>query len=298
MFNFEKEQKRFSIGNTEIGGEPWRYPTVLIGTIFYKGDKTVEDEKSGKFDKEKAEEVIKLQEEFSDKTGNPCMIDVVVSTEENMRKHLDFVSSVTDMPILMDGVISSVKISGLDYIKEAGIKDVVYNSITIDSGQDELKSIKESGIESVLLLAMNMKDFTSKGRVDAAKQLVNTVQEIGVTKPIIDTAILDLPSLGAGCNAIYQLKTEVGLPCGSGAHNAVDTWRGLKSKMGKQAKKPALAVANAVTIATGADFILYGPIKHADFIFPAVAMVDVAFSSMVTESGIRLDRSHPRYKIA
>jgi len=298
MFNFEKVQKRFSIGKVEIGGEPWRYPTVLIGTIFYKGDKTVEDEKTGKFDKKKAEEVINLQEEFSDKTGNPCMVDVVVSTEENMRKYLDFVSSVTDSPILMDGVISSVKIAGLDYIKEAGVKDVVYNSLTLHSGQDELNAIKEAGIESVLLLAMNMSDFTTKGRIDAAKKLVNDAQEAGVTKPIIDTAILDLPSLGLGCKAIYQLKNELGLPVGSGAHNAIDTWRGLKTKMGKQAKKPCLAVANTVTVTVGADFILYGPAKHADFVFPAVAMVDVAFSQTLAETGIKLDSSHPRYKIA
>jgi len=75
-------------------------------------------------------------------------------------------------------------------------------------------------------------------------------------------------------------------------------WRGLKPKFGKEAVKPALSSSCVMAAAVGADFILYGPIKDAKIVFPAVAMVDAAYGYLATESGGRLDRSHPLFRIA
>ena len=74
-------------------------------------------------------------------------------------------------------------------------------------------------------------------------------------------------------------------------------WKGLKTKMGKQAKAPCLASACAAAAAVGADFLLYGPVEDAPSVFPAVAMVDTALSQIAIERGQKPAKDHPRYRI-
>jgi len=85
VWNFKAEQKTYDIGGVKIGGIPGKNPTVLIGTIFHSGHKVIKNEKTGDFDKELAEDEIKVQEEYSDKTGNPCMLDVVGGSPDIMK---------------------------------------------------------------------------------------------------------------------------------------------------------------------------------------------------------------------
>jgi len=299
MQKFEKKQKTYEISGVKIGGQPGEIPTVLIGSIFYQGHKIVIDENRGIFDKEKAEELINRQDEFSDKTGNPCMLDVVGVTSEALEKYLDFVTGVTESPILMDGGVASNNIKGLDYAKEVGMLDrIVYNSLTPHYKEPEIKKIKEVGLESVILLTLNTRDFTVKGRITTAREFIKLVNSLGIPKPLIDTCVLDIPTLGQACQTIVKLKEEFGFPVGCGAHNAVSTWRGLLRKMGKQAVKPCLASSCVIPVAVGGDFVLYGPIEEAEVVFPAVAMTDAALGRLSAERGNRPDHSHPMYKIA
>jgi len=298
MWNFKAEQKVFQIGGVSIGGVPGQRPVVLVGTLFYHGHKIVRDENAGTFDEAAAEALVKAQDEMSDKTGNPAMIDVVGASALAMKKAIDFVIDHTKAPILIDSPSEQFRAEGLTYAKEQGILDrVVYNSINPSSKPDELKSIHESGVKSSVFLAYNMKDFSTAGRTNAIKELVGKRHEFGIEKPLIDTCVLDLPTLGSALRAIYELKDELGFPVGCGAHNAVALWKGLKTKMGEQAVKPCLASVNATTAAVGADFILYGPIDDAKVVFPAVAMVDTAYSQLPIEKKIQIPRTHPRYRI-
>jgi tetrahydromethanopterin S-methyltransferase subunit H len=66
-----------------------------------------------------------------------------------------------------------------------------------------------------------------------------------------------MSSLGQACKAVLDVKSEFGLPSGCGAHNAIATWRGLKSKMGEQAVKPCQASIVTTAVAAGADFALW-----------------------------------------
>mgnify|MGYP000350733871 CR=1 FL=1 len=112
MFSYQKtQQKIFDVSGVKVGGQPGENPTVLIGSIFYHGHKVVVDEKSGEIHKKEAEKLIKLQEEFSDKTGIPCMLDVVGSTKEAMQRFMDFVANVTEVPFLIDSPSVEVKLS-------------------------------------------------------------------------------------------------------------------------------------------------------------------------------------------
>jgi tetrahydromethanopterin S-methyltransferase subunit H len=41
MFKFKAEQKIFDIGGVKFGGQPGEVPTVLIGSMFYFGQKNI-----------------------------------------------------------------------------------------------------------------------------------------------------------------------------------------------------------------------------------------------------------------
>jgi len=300
MWQLTSEQKRFSIGKVTIGGNTYESPTVLIGSIFYHRQKAIGfSEETGEFDHKECERLIKLQEEFSDKTGLPCMLDVVLSSEKWICRIVDFVASTTDAPILLDAPSAEIRLAALDYAKEKCIQDrCVYNSLTPESKKTEYDRINETQLKAAVLLAYNMKNITSKGRVDAIRQILPKATESGINKLLLDACVLDVPTLGSAFKAIFDLKNELGYPAGCGAHNAIDTWKGLKSKMGLDAVKTCKAVANALTIAAGADFILYGPIEDSPVVFPAVAMVNAAFSQLLIEKGKVPPPSHPIFRIA
>jgi tetrahydromethanopterin S-methyltransferase subunit H len=278
MFKFEREQKVFDIAGVKVGGQPSERPTTLVGSIFYYGHKILVDEKTGKLHKEEAEKLIKLQEEFSEKTGNPCMLDVVGSTKEAMERFISFVADVTEAPFLVDSPSTEVKAAGVKYASEVGLeKRVVYNSLMPESKPEEFEAVKESHVESAILLAYKGGVMTSKARVKAIKQLLPKAEEAGITKPLLDTCVIDIPSLSMACRAMLDLKRELGLPCGCGAHNAVSTWAGLKERMGAQAVKSCAVTVNVAPIVLGADFILYGPIEDCKYVFPSVYTINTSY---------------------
>jgi len=300
MWQPKSEQKQVKVGKVSIGGMLGENPTVLVGSIFYHRQKSLNfQEETGEFNRNKAEELIKTQEEFSDKTGLPCMLDVVLPSKRWISRVLDFVASVTNAPIFLDAPSAEVRVAGLEYAKQAGILDnCVYNSLNPESKSLEYDKITETGIKSAVLLAFNTKSMTVTGRIEAIKQLLPKAIQSGIEKILIDTCVLDVPTLGSAFKATLELKNELGYPTGCGAHNAIDTWKGLRTKMGLQAVKPCTAVANTLTIAAGADWILYGPIEDAPYVFPAVAMVNSAFAQLLMEKGKMPSASHPIFKIA
>ena len=68
--------------------------------------------------------------------------------------------------------------------------------------------------------------------------------------------------------------------------------------MGVQAKIPAMTTSAIFPASIGADWILYGPIETADYIFPTVALVDAAYAHIAKEEGNKPSPNHPYFKIA
>lgn len=298
LLEYATPQQIFQIGNTRVGGRPGAQPTVLIGTVFYHRHDVVRNANLGEIDAAEAERRIRVQEDFSARTGNPCMLDVVGPSPEAMVRNLEFAAKTTVMPLLIDGTTTDVRIAGLKYVARAGLADrVVYNSIQPETTDDEFRAIQDAGVTAAILLTYYLLDFTAKGRVQAVRELLPRAHQAGVTKLLVDTCVLDLATLGQACSAMHDVKNEFGLPVGGGVHNAVAVWKGLKTKMGEQAVKPCVAAVCASSVAMGADFILYGPIEDAPYVFPAVAMIDTALSQLVMERGERPEENHPRFRI-
>ena len=299
MFKFETEQKVFDIGGVKVGGQPGQYPTALIGSIFFHGDKTVLDEKIGTFDKEAVEVSIKQAEEFSEKTGNPSIIDIVGAWPEALAKYIDFVADTTDSTFLVDGTTSEVRIAGVKRVKEAGLTDrVIYNTIMPGYKQEELDTLKKSEVKSAILLTFNPKMPTLSGRLEVLEGLLKAADQAGIEKPLVDTAILDVPDPGPAGKTIFLVKKRYGLPAGCGAHNAIDRWHQRK-KLDKMRYCMSSAVAFTSIIAMGGNFLLYGPLGRAPQVFPTVALADayVAYS-MRQEYGIGpAVKNHPLTRI-
>jgi tetrahydromethanopterin S-methyltransferase subunit H len=305
LITFENEQKTFDIGHTKVGGKPGELPTVLIGSIFYENHKIVSDPAKGVFDKNKAEELLKRQEEMSDKTGNPHMIDIVATSQTAIEKYIEFVAGITDAPFLVDSTVTDVRIAGLKYSAEVGLLDrAVYNSITFYASDQEITALKNIGVKSTILLGYNPRNVRPQGRVDLlrgdenTKGLLEYATNAGIQKILVDTAILDVPSIGMAAEAVKLVKREFGLPCGGGPLNAVLEWKRV-SELGENAKKICAAAAVTAMVQAGANWVLYGPIHNSEVVFPPVAMIDsiIAYANSRAHTASIQTKNHPLYKI-
>lgn len=301
MFNYQVEQKTYNIGKYSIGGDPRSTSTAMVGTIFYFKQKNIFiDEPKGIINKEFAEELIKNQEELADKTGLVPCLDVVLSYESSIKPIMDFIVDITDVPIFLDPPSYELKVPAIKYLKELGkFKDrVVYNSITSDSYDEEYALLKESGLKNFVLLTIESRFWTTQARLDVLKDMINKANgaNFAGNNYLIDTCVIDTTSLGLAMNAMHEIKKMYGFPVGSGAHNAVDTWRNLKEKFG-DIKKYANVVSSIITLGAGADFLLYGPVQHADVMFPNVAFVKAAQSQLLFDECKMPPENHPVFKI-
>lgn len=309
MYKFAKEQRIYQIGKIKIGGQPGENPTVLAGTIFYGGHKIVSDPKEGTFDKEKAEFLIKRQEEMSDITGNPCMVQVFSESIDAMKKYIDFVASITDSPFLIDSTEPKVRAEGAKYAKEVGLADrAIYNSINASITEEELRTLKELKMVNSIVLAFNPTDPSIKGKVAILttggglikKGLLEIANECGVKAVLIDVAATALGSgAGAALASTYVIKSKFGYPTGSGIHNVVSAWPWLKRlrkevPTGKEIFKYCDIASNVLQVIVGGNFVLYGPIENAEYVFPVIAMTDALVTDMACmELGLAVSDSHP-----
>jgi len=296
---FEREQSIVKVGKVVLGGQPGELPTVLIGSIFYDRDPTVTDGSRGLFDKKRAEQLISRQEELSEKTKNPHMVDVVASTTGAMERYLDFVSGVTDAAILVDSSSRDVRLSGARHAAEVGLTDrVVYNSIEYHVNEGETTALREIGIKHAILLAYNPQNLWPSGRPAILhERLLSAAERAGISSVLVDTAVLDVPSIGLAAEAVETVKRELGLPTGCAPLNAVLEWKKVKA-LGPKAKDACSASAAAVIQMSGGDFILYGPITKSEIVFPACAMVDSVIAYEARLHGIKpRSNEHPLYTI-
>ena len=298
LFEYAVEQKTFEIHGVKVGGEPGLIPTVMIGSIFYKGHSIVHDPGEGLFDEIRAEALVRGVEEQSDLTGLPGMVDIVAENAVAAGRYIDFVAGVTDMPLVLDIPSDEAQVGVLQYASDQGLLDrVVLNSLSPHSGSRVYEKIREVGCSSAILLMYSTATLLSSDKSGLLEGMLPKVGEAGVGNILVDTVVLDVPSLGLASKAVHRIKDRYGYPSGCGAHNSISSWRRLREKYKRGAVTSAVAVANALPTALGADFVIYGPIEIAGDVFPAVALVDAAYSQLQIEKRVRPGRDHPRYRI-
>lgn len=291
MFKFKADQKVFEVGGIKIGGLRSDVPPVLIGSIFYHGHKVVIDERRGEFDRGAAESLIKLQEEEADKAKIPGLLDVVAYSSEAAIKYIDFVSSATDKPFLLDAPGLEVVSPALSYVSAAGLSSrVIFNSLTPRSKDEELALLQRSGVKSAVLLLYTGKVMDVEARLEGLRGLLPRAEGAGITAPLIDTFVIDVPSLSAAMRAMLRIKSELGLPCGCGAHNAVSVMRKrFKEVYGSRGLEAAELASNIAPVVLAADFVLYGPVEHCSIVFPATYVIATSYRYLARRRELLLE---------
>jgi tetrahydromethanopterin S-methyltransferase subunit H len=285
-----------------LGGQPGEFPTVLSGTIFYHGHKIVQDEDRGLFDRDKAEMLVNKQAQFGQETGNPAILHIYAKTIDAFEKYMEFVDPIWNGPFIMDSADLSVRAAAAILVSEVGYADrAIYNSISMATDTSEEAALRESEVDCAILLAYNptetgvdgsLKVLETGGSVKE-KGLIAVAKELGMANLLIDPGVVPLGS-GAGSALRFSVaaKAKFGLPVGSGIHNAVSSWTWLKGKSLLD-RRCCDAAATAMQQLSAADFILYGPIENAEFIFPVAAMADIMVAEAVRDLDIWPAPEHP-----
>ncbi|MFX0096714.1 MAG: tetrahydromethanopterin S-methyltransferase subunit H [Candidatus Hodarchaeota archaeon] len=298
MFLFKREQKIFEIDGIKIGGQPGQLPTVLIGSVFYNGMKQVRNHKKGIFDQDKIENYIRKAESLSEKTGNPHFLDVMASSPEAMINYLEFVSEITEIPFLIDGSNEDVRIAGTRYVNEAGLTNrAIWNSISLETTRKELANLKKCGIKSAVLLAFNPLNFKPEGRVEVLRGLLELAERSGIENILVDTTVLDMPSIGFAGQAIRVVKEIYGLPSGCAPANATYMWKKKKKDFLVGAFKSCDSATHTFLEVMAADFLIYGPIRSSRRVFKVSAMTDALIAHYMSQFVKPLTKNHPFYSI-
>jgi len=301
LFRFARDQSVINIAGLRIGGQPGELPTALAGTIFYHGHSIVSDEERGIFDAKRAEELINRQVEISEVTGNPGVLHIFASTRRAFERYLDFIDPIWNGPLIIDSSDPKTRGEMAIHVTEVGYADrTIYNSIGLASTEKEMGLLRESDIDSAILLAFSPNASSVESRMDLLRRdggLLAIASNAGINNMLLDPGVAPLGS-GAGAALRFAIvaKAKLGLPICSGMHNAASSWEWLRSR-DKDMRRSCDASASALAASFCASLVLYGPIENARIIFPAVAMTDIMISEALEEMEVWPVWSHPRNKM-
>ncbi len=300
MQKFNHPQNIYDIGRVKVGGQPGELPTFLIGSIFWLGQKMVADANKGIFDAKVAEDIINTCQTQSDITGVPFALDIVGTTDLAFEKYFDFVSKHSDVPLMLDAMSPKTRMAAANMAKKMGLIDrCFYNSVYKGVTDAELANLKESGIKMSIVLADDPHDTTLNGKMKVIEEALALAAKGGITKPLIDTAIPAFePDMGTSVRTIPIMKEKYGHPVGLGSGNVVTTMGWVKANIAKEFRKGTVTATNTIMQVMGANWLMIGPAEQAEWVFPAVAVVDSYIASAAADLDTRpLDESHPIFKM-
>jgi len=306
LYRFEKEQSVIDLAGIRFGGQPGEFPTVLCGTIFFHGHSIVRDEDKGLFDRVRAEALVNRQAELSENTGNPAVLHIYARTPEAFERYINFAENIWSGPLIIDSADAITRASMCELVSELGYADkAVFNSISLATEDPEASAIRDSEVDSAIVLAFNPTDSSVEGSLNVLengggvkdKGILDVARNLGIINILIDPGVVPLGT-GSGSALRFSIvaKAKFGLPVGSGIHNAVSAWSWLKEK-GREEKRCCDAAAAAMQVVSAADFLLYGPIDYAEYLFPVVAMADIMVAEAVKDLDIWPVPEHPIFKL-
>ncbi|MHA1931900.1 MAG: hypothetical protein ACW96X_05125 [Promethearchaeota archaeon] len=274
MLNFETEQKIVQIGKTRIGGNPGQNPTAMIGTVFYTSHAGLLNEKTGDIDKPLVESELNEFTAIIEDTQMQGIVDVVGAYPEALIKECEFVADTVDYPFLVDGLNDSSRIPAMEGLKEIGLLDrAILNSIDEATTEESLEKLKNIGVKNVVLLTFGSRYIFPKQKLKLLEEiLIPKAAKANIENILVDSAVLDLPSIGINFETSYLVKEKFGLPTGFAPANSIYGWDYIK-KYGEVARCGSIASIMAYCASAPSDFILFGPIKFAKCVIPAVALI-------------------------
>ncbi len=300
---FEKEQAVSKIGGRIVGGQPGDNPPLMIGNMFWSGDKIVKSRKKGLFDKETATIQIRRLEELEKITGLPSLVDMVANTGDEIKRYIDFFVEATEesrMPFASDAYMTEDRIPAAEHAAYLGQLDrYLYNSFSFweKSPEKEIEHIARLGVKHVLLALWDEKDDFSTGRVRCLEKMLPMLEPYNFETILCDCTVMGLPTALIGNKSMEIIKEKYGLPAGSGPNNGVSMWLKDSERFGGKEAYRAVDAATESFCSLGADWLMYGPVKGCDRIFPAVAVAQCNLASLVMDEYKELPENpaHPFY---
>ncbi len=301
MFKLERAQKVCQIGNFKVGGQYGENPPLLISSMFHNGDKILESRKEGKWDRAKAEEYVKRQEELEDKTGIPAIVAMVANSGAEMERYIDWFTSISDRPFGIDMWVEKPRLEAAEYIAKKGLQDrLIYNSITPWDKDipGQVKRLKELGIKHVIVQVYDVTDPSPQGRLTSYKSLMEAIGEGTFETVLVDTSVMNLPAIAFSGAANKMIKETTGWPAGVASSNGTYMWKEAREMFGTDGFAAMNAAGQGCSALYWSDFIFYGPIVAAPKMFPAVISGTVMAAAMAYhETGqLPANPNHPLYK--
>ncbi|MCL5123127.1 MAG: tetrahydromethanopterin S-methyltransferase [Deltaproteobacteria bacterium] len=304
MFSFKTEQKVCEVGGIKFGGQPGAYPTVIVPSIFQKGDKVFEGKRKEGFDRQRATELVKMCDKLCMETGIPYMADIVGTKGEEFKAYIDFYTEVTCMPFCVDAWVMKPKLEAASYCAEKGLLDrMFYNSLTVweKDLETEIREIAAIGVKHVLLVAFDPADQMPTGRISGTQKLLDAIEKVGAKfeSLFVDTSVMNGPATALCSLSNKLIKEKWGFPCASAPSNGSYMWKAAREMWGQKGWAGADAALEALSSCFYHDMIFSGPMAGSDRIFPAVAMASAFLATLVYGQTKELPKleNHPLNKL-
>ena len=302
---FDTEQKVCQVGGVKFGGQPGDYPTVVVPSLFQKGDRVFEGAKRKEgFNQERARELLQTTQKLSEQSGVPAMVDIVANTGQEFETYIDFVAENCDLPFCIDAWVMKPKLAGAAHCAEKGLLDrMFYNSLTIweQEIETEIKEIAGMGVKHVLLVAFDQADQMPTGRVSGTQKLLDAIEAAGAgfESIFVDTSVMNGPAVAMCSLANELIKEKWGFPVGSAPSNGSYMWKAAREMWGFKGWAGADASLEGLAACFCHDMIFTGPMAGSDRVIPAVAMADAFLATSVFGQYKTLPKSpeHPLYKL-
>ncbi len=245
-----------NIEGVSLGGRVGERPAVLIGSIFYDGHRIVQDGNTGRFDRGKARDLVEQQAEL------------------------------TDVPLLVDSMSIPVRLAAVRrFAGSSMLSRLVYNSLDEHCTPEELAALADAGVKNAVLMAFSDTALKPAAKMRLLREkLLPAAREAGLENLLVDPGVLDVASIGWVGAALEELRAE-GFAVGCAPSNALYSWRRAKGL-----EAPAFQAAGAIfsyLLSKGADFLFYGPIANAPWVFPACAVADAVRAYAAKLDGVR-----------
>ncbi len=276
-----------------LGGRLGENPPLMIGSIFYRGDRRVKDHERGIFDEEAEERLIESDLKLAHELNFPYALDVIITSREAAEPYLKFASRF-NVPLLVDGIDPEVRAHAYRVAGELGLSDLaIANAIYPDSIEEELDAIRSSGIRKAVLVAFDPKNALESLKPEfklslLEEKLIPKAEEAGIEEFLVDVVVLDPASLASVAESMSFLRSR-GYVVGCAPANALAFLS--RRRYGDEAY-PMLTAALSYLRMRGADFMIFGPAGRFRGVAKGLALLEsmLAIEAKVPRSRLK---EHP-----
>ncbi len=280
-----------------LGGVVFGTKAVLIGSLFYKSDRKVLDHRKGEVDRDALRRELGAVERLKARTGLDHAIDVIAETPQAMKSYLDLLAETTEQPLLIGGMNEETRMAGYEKVKEIGLAGRCgVNSISPETTAAELGRIKECGLRFAILQTMDPSAVYPEDKIRILRDdLMGKCDQAAVEGMAVDVGVMDFTSVYLAVETIRRAK-EIGVLAGCAPSNAA--YQPLASnKLTRRSTRAINVALNTMVQTGGADFLIYGPLRAASYVFEAAAVVEAikAYGARVRGEKVT-DRKNPLFE--